>query len=141
MEIRKLGVLVLELLGEVAPGLQRSVVTHVLEGTPWRESNSSAFRTNGSLNCIDHFESKTSTVFNGTTVLISSDIAVAVDELIQKVTVGTMDFNTIKTSFDSILCGIDVVGNNVGDLIQFQRAGNNIGLTGQILVIDGDSRC
>ncbi|MCY1559683.1 hypothetical protein D9M68_967420 [compost metagenome] len=60
-----------------------------------------------------HFFQKAKTIFEAAAIFIRTLIGLRVDKLFDKVTIGTMQFYTIKTGSHSISCGLCIIMDNV----------------------------
>ena len=129
-----------DLLADICPVLVWVGVLGVLEVVVWRETDSGFVGANGGCDTLDDFKWKLEAAFDGATVGVCANVDVIMKELVEQVAVGSVNFNTIKTSLNGALGGSTVFYNQLGDLLWCERLwwGCTVGFTSQAITRDGN---
>jgi hypothetical protein len=79
-------------------------------------------------NCVAHFEHEACTIFYGASVLIFTMVATILEELIEQVSVGAVDFDSIETGGLGIFSATAICLDNPRYLAKLERSRSNKGL-------------
>lgn len=100
---------------------------YVLEDVLRVEFDVDFFFFNGGSNGVNNFDGKVGVVFDVIIIFVGMLIGVILDELINEVFVGIVDFNVVKIGFNSVFGGLGVFGDFLFDIVNcYFFWGNNI---------------
>src|SRR5690606_29685917 len=99
-------------------------ILDVVRGAVGRQMNPNSTRSPNARAGINNFQQETGTVFNTSTVIILPLICAVLQELINEITVGRVNFNAIEPGITSMACCIGEILDNVGNLFGVQSTGN-----------------
>mmetsp|Transcript_2295 Transcript_2295/g.3483 ORF Transcript_2295/g.3483 Transcript_2295/m.3483 type:complete len:236 (+) Transcript_2295:763-1470(+) len=144
MEVREVeGV---ELLDHVTKGLIRLFIGAVEEIVEGAEANADPISAYGVDDGLDYLQAEARAVLDGPAVRVRTLVGRTLEELVDQVAVGSVDFDAVEPGFNRVLGGLCEIRNKTLDLLDSQGAGSGVvdGTLGSVhLVIltgaDGDS--
>jgi len=83
--------------GDVGEGLGQIVVAHVMGVGAWCQVYTDTAGAPDFDRRVGHFQQQAGTVFQGAAVVVGALVGAALQELIQQVTVGPVDFHAVET--------------------------------------------
>ena len=101
----------------MAEDRRRIAVAHVAKSTGRRQSDSDASRLPSPDHRLGDFEEEAGPVFHAAAVAVGSVIGSIPKELIDEISVGSMDFYPIKSGLLGQACRLGIVGHDSGNLI------------------------
>jgi hypothetical protein len=107
----------LEVLSQVGELWDWVLHLHALEAAEWGETDTSLVSTNGLDNGLGDFETEAGTVLDATAPSVGALVAGVLGELINQVSVGTVDLNSVKAGSDCVLGSSGIVCNKLLDLL------------------------
>ena len=106
----------------VGEGLGAVGIAHVMGIGTWCQVHADATWAPHVDSCIGHFQQQPRTVFQRAAVLVGTLVGAALQELVQQVAIGAVDFHAVETGGLGILGSAAVGLDDVGDLFGFQGA-------------------
>ena len=79
------------------------------------------------LDCgIGHFQQQACTVCQAAAITVSALVGAALQELVEQVAVGTVDFYTVEAGCFGVFCALAIGVNDVSNFFSFQRARGHV---------------
>ncbi|MNZ89279.1 hypothetical protein D3C78_1081910 [compost metagenome] len=111
-----------EQLGRRQIGRLRRVVHRALQGSERCQAYADALLADHRGHRLDHFAEEAQAVGQRAAVLVGAVVGLGVDELVDQVAVGAMQFDSIETGVQCIARGLGVVADDAVDFLDSQRA-------------------
>ena len=127
-----------EFAEDVAEGLGRIGVGHVVEHAAGREADAYAVRTPDGDDRGGDFDRQAGAAGDRAAVAVFADIGAAAEELVEEVAVGIMDLDAVEPGLLGQAGAADVFGDDARDLFDAQGAGRDVighGLAGPDLAL------
>src|ERR1700730_14725311 len=112
--------MVAERFGDGTEGRFRLIVAHVVEGAERRQPNADPIRPPDFADRLDHLYEQPHPVLDRTAISVGAPIGTRIDELIEEITIGSVDLHAVESGLQRISRSARVLLDNVGHLLDRQ---------------------
>src|ERR1700730_3781971 len=112
--------MVAERFGDGTEGRFRLIIAHVVEGAERRQPNADSIRPPDFAYRLDHFYEQPHPVLDRTAISVGAPIGARIDELVEQITIGSVDLHTVESGLQRISRPTRVLPDDVGHLLDLQ---------------------